>query len=95
MRISIPIATGGGRSNTRMPMPSASLEECLGSNGKIDRSIAAIANAPSSTDVKSGATSAHGAANGFAEVNLTMTTSALTARKRKRRKTRKEIRNEG
>lgn len=24
MRISIPIAAGGGRSNTRMPMPSAS-----------------------------------------------------------------------
>ena len=59
-----------------------------------DRSIAAMAIAPSSTDAKSGATSAHGAASGFAEVNLTMTTSAYTARKRKRRKTRKETTNE-
>ena len=56
MRISIPIATGGGRSNTRMPIPSASLEECLGSNGKIDRAKAQLALAdrkffcPSSED---------------------------------------------
>ena len=54
-----------------------------------------MAIAPSSTDAKSVDTSAHGAARGFAEVNLTMTTYALTARKLKRRKTRKEIRNEG
>ena len=94
MRITIPIAAGGGRSNTRIPLPSASLEECLGSNGKIDRAIAAIANAPSSTDAKSGATSAHGAANGFAVVNLMKTTSAWTARKLKRRKMRKETTNE-
>lgn len=56
MRISIPIAAGGGRSNTRMPMPSASLDECIGSNGKIDRVKAQIAFAdrkffcPSSED---------------------------------------------
>ena len=56
MRISIPIAAGGGRSNTRMPMPSASLEECLGSNGKIERAKAQLALAdrkffcPSSED---------------------------------------------
>ena len=43
MRISIPIAAGGGRSNTRMPMPSASLDECLGVNGKIDRAKAQLA----------------------------------------------------
>lgn len=43
MRISIPIAAGGGRSNTRMPMPSASLEECLDHNGKIDRAKAQAA----------------------------------------------------
>ena len=43
MRISIPIATGGGRSNTRMPMPSASLDECLGANCKIDRVKAQLA----------------------------------------------------
>ena len=43
MRISIPIAAGGGRSNTRMPMPSASLEECLDHNGKIDRAKAQLA----------------------------------------------------
>ena len=43
MRISIPIAAGGGRSNTRMPIPSASLEECLGHNGKIDRAKAQAA----------------------------------------------------
>ena len=43
MRISIPIAAGGGRSNTRMPMPSASLEECLNHNGKIDRAKAQVA----------------------------------------------------
>ena len=41
-----------------------------------DRSIAAMVIAPSSTDAKSGATSAHGAANGFAAVNLMKTTSA-------------------
>ena len=56
MRISIPIAAGGGRSNTRMPMPSASLDECLGVNGKIDRAKAQLALAdrhffcPSSED---------------------------------------------
>ena len=43
MRISIPIATGGGRSNTRMPLPSASLKECIGTNGKIDRAKAQVA----------------------------------------------------
>ena len=43
MRISIPIAAGGGRSNTRMPMPSASIDECIGVNGKIDRVKAQIA----------------------------------------------------
>lgn len=43
MRITIPIAAGGGRSNTRIPMPSASLEECLGPNGKIDRAKAQVA----------------------------------------------------
>lgn len=43
MRISIPIAAGGGRSNTRMPMPSASLDECLGVNCKIDRAKAQVA----------------------------------------------------
>ena len=42
MRITIPIAAGGGRSQTRMPIPSASLDECLGSNGKIDRAKAQI-----------------------------------------------------
>ena len=42
MRITIPIAAGGGRSNTRMPMPSATLEECLGTDGKIDRAKAQI-----------------------------------------------------
>ena len=56
MRISIPIATGGGRSNTRMPLPSASLKECIGHNGRIDRAKAQIALAdckyfcPSSND---------------------------------------------
>ena len=56
MRISIPIATGGGRSNTRMPLPSASLKECIGVNGKIDRAKAQLALAdckyfcPSSND---------------------------------------------
>ena len=56
MRISIPIAAGGGRSNTRMPMPSASLDECIGVNGKIDRAKAQLALAdrkffcPSSED---------------------------------------------
>ena len=55
---------------------------------------AAIAIAPSSTDAKSVDTSAHGAANGFVVVNLTKTTSAWTARKLKRRKTRKETTNE-
>ena len=43
MRISIPIATGGGRSNTRMPLPSASLKECIGHNGRIDRAKAQLA----------------------------------------------------
>lgn len=43
MRISIPIATGGGRSNTRMPLPSASLKECIGHNGRIDRAKAQVA----------------------------------------------------
>ena len=43
MRISIPIATGGGRSNTRMPLPSASLRDCIGHNGRIDRAKAQIA----------------------------------------------------
>lgn len=43
MRISIPIAAGGGRSNTRIPMPPASLEECLNHNGKIDRAKAQVA----------------------------------------------------
>ena len=43
MRITIPIAAGGGRSNTRMPMPSATLEECLGTDGKIDRAKAQVA----------------------------------------------------
>ena len=43
MRITIPIAAGGGRSQTRMPLPSATLDECLGTNGKIDRSKAQIA----------------------------------------------------
>ena len=43
MRITIPIAAGGGRSQTRLPMPSASLEECLGPNGKIDRAKAQVA----------------------------------------------------
>ena len=43
MRISIPIAAGGGRSQTRIPMPSASLEECLGTNGEIDRAKAQVA----------------------------------------------------
>ena len=43
MRISIPIATGGGRSNTRMPLPSASFKECIGANGKIDRAKAQLA----------------------------------------------------
>ena len=56
MRISIPIAAGGGRSNTRMPMPSASLDECIGVNGKMDLVKAQIAFAdrkffcPSSDD---------------------------------------------
>lgn len=44
MRITIPIAAVGGRSQTRIPMPSASLDECLGPNGKIDRASAAMAN---------------------------------------------------
>ena len=43
MRITIPIAAGGGRSQTRLPMPSASLDECLGPNGKIDRAKAQVA----------------------------------------------------
>ena len=43
MRITIPIAAGGGRSQTRMPLPSASLDECLGPNGKIDRAKAQVA----------------------------------------------------
>ena len=47
MRISIPIATGGGRSNTRMPLPSASLKECIGHNGRIDRAKAQLALADS------------------------------------------------
>ena len=47
MRISIPIATGGGRSNTRMPLPSASLKECIGHNGRIDRVKAQLALADS------------------------------------------------
>ena len=56
MRISIPIAAGGGRSNTRIPMPSAPLDECLGLDGKIDRAKAQAALAdrkffcPSSDD---------------------------------------------
>ena len=43
MRITIPVAAGGGRSNTRIPMPSATLEECLGTDGKIDRAKAKVA----------------------------------------------------
>ena len=43
MRISIPIAAGGGRSQTRLPLPSASLDDCLGANGKIDRAKAQVA----------------------------------------------------
>ena len=43
MRITIPIAAGGGRSQTRIPMPSATLDECLGTNGKIDRAKAQVA----------------------------------------------------
>ena len=43
MRITIPIAAGGGRSQTRMPLPSATLDECLGQNGKIDRAKAQVA----------------------------------------------------
>ena len=56
MRITIPIAAGGGRSNTRLPLPSASLDDCLGPNGKIDRAKAQTALAdrkffcPSSED---------------------------------------------
>ena len=43
MRITIQIAAGGGRSKTRLPTPSASLDECLGQNGKIDRAKAQVA----------------------------------------------------
>lgn len=43
MRITIPIAAGGGRSQTRIPLPSATLDECLGQNGKIDRAKAQVA----------------------------------------------------
>ena len=43
MRITIPIAAGGGRSQTRIPLSSATLDECLGQNGKIDRAKAQIA----------------------------------------------------
>ena len=56
--------------------------------------IVVIATAPSSTDAKLAATSAHGVVNGFVSMNLTRTIFAWTVRKRKLRKTRKETRSE-